>query len=109
MENPELLKFVSDNLKNNKFVNIQLKNLSLVIRNVPDQYKTQQMCDKAILENGGTLESAPDCYKINKCLIKLLIITLMYYNLSLIAISLKTCVIKLPILMILQFNCSCLL
>ena len=63
MENPELLKFVSDNLKNNKFVNIQLKSLSLVIRNVPDQYKTQQMCDKAILENGGTLESAPDCYK----------------------------------------------
>ena len=21
------------------------------------------MCDKAILENGGTLESVPDCYK----------------------------------------------
>ena len=23
----------------------------------------QQMCDKAVLENGGTLESFPDCYK----------------------------------------------
>ena len=24
---------------------------------------TQEMCDIAVLENGGTLESAPDCYK----------------------------------------------
>ena len=24
---------------------------------------TQQMCDKAILENGGTLKSVPDCCK----------------------------------------------
>ena len=30
---------------------------------VPDQYKTQQMCGKAILENGGILESVSDCYK----------------------------------------------
>ena len=28
------------------------------------------MCDKAILENGETLESVPDSYKINKCVIK---------------------------------------
>ena len=28
------------------------------------------MCDKAILENGETLESVPDCYKINKCVMK---------------------------------------
>ena len=27
------------------------------------QYKTQQMWDKAILENGGTLKSVADCYK----------------------------------------------
>ena len=24
---------------------------------------TQHTCDKAILENNGTLKSAPDCYK----------------------------------------------
>ena len=29
----------------------------------PDQYKTEQMCGKAILENGGTLKSVPDCNK----------------------------------------------
>ena len=27
------------------------------------KYKTQQTCDKAILENGRTLKSVPDCYK----------------------------------------------
>ena len=33
------------------------------MRNVPDQYKTQQMHEKVILENCGTLKSVPDCYK----------------------------------------------
>ena len=36
------------------------------------------MYDKTILENGGTLKSVPDCYKIKKCVIKHLIVTLMY-------------------------------
>ena len=27
------------------------------------RYKTQEMCDKAILENAGTLKSVPSCYK----------------------------------------------
>ena len=40
-----------------------VKKLSYLLRYVPDQYKTQQMCYKAILENGGTLESVPDCCK----------------------------------------------
>ena len=35
------------------------------------------MCDKAILENGGTLKPVPNCYKIKKCVIKQLMITLM--------------------------------
>ena len=34
--------------------------LPYLLRYVPDQYKTQQMCDKAVLENGGTLNSVPD-------------------------------------------------
>ena len=34
-----------------------------MIRYVPDRHTTQQICDKAIFENGGTLKSAPDCYK----------------------------------------------
>ena len=42
---------------------MQLKILSFLIRYVPDKYRTQQMWDKAILENSGTLKSVPDCYK----------------------------------------------
>ena len=40
-----------------------VKKLPFVIRYVPDRYTTQQICDKAIFENGGTLKSVPDCYK----------------------------------------------
>ena len=38
------------------------KKLPFLIRYVPDQHKTQQICDKAILENGGTLKSVPVYY-----------------------------------------------
>ena len=31
-----------------------LKTVPYPLRYVPDQYKTQQMCDKATLENGRT-------------------------------------------------------
>ena len=30
-----------------------VKNLPFVIMSVSDQYRTQEMCDKVILENGG--------------------------------------------------------
>ena len=42
---------------------MQLQKLPYLLRYVTDQYKTHQICDKAILENGGTLKSFPDCYK----------------------------------------------
>ena len=32
------------------------------VKTVPNLYNTQQICGKAILENGGTLESVSDCY-----------------------------------------------
>ena len=37
-------------LKVGKFVSMLLNELLFVIRYIPDQYKTQQMCDKVILE-----------------------------------------------------------
>ena len=40
-----------------------VKILPFVIRYVPDRYKAQQICDKAIVENGGTLEPVLDCCK----------------------------------------------
>ena len=51
---------------------------SIKICSWSDQYKTPQMCDKGILENGGRLKSVLDCYEIKKCVIKQLIITLMH-------------------------------
>ena len=40
-----------------------VKKLPYLSRYVPDRYKTQQMCVKALLENCGTLNSVPDYYK----------------------------------------------
>ena len=62
MRNPEMLKLVPDHLKTKKICNHAVKKLPFVIRYVSDWYKTQ-MSNEAILENGGTKESVPDCYK----------------------------------------------
>ena len=40
-----------------------LKLKKIVSIYVPDKYKTQQMCDKTILENAGTSKYVPDCCK----------------------------------------------
>ena len=40
-----------------------VKKLPFVIRYDPDQYKTKKMCNRAILENGGMLESVSNRYK----------------------------------------------
>ena len=38
-----------------------VKNLLLLIRYVTDKYRTQQTCDKAMLENGWTSKCVSDC------------------------------------------------
>ena len=58
-----MLKIVDDNLKTKKISKHVIRKLPYLYWYVPDQYKPQQMCDKAILENGGTLNSVFDCYK----------------------------------------------
>ena len=35
-----------------------------------DHYKTQQMCDISVLENGGTLKSVSECCKNYKLCVK---------------------------------------
>ena len=66
-----------------------VEELSYLLIYVPYQYRTQQMCEKAFFENGGTLNSVPDYYKVNKCVIKQLIIFLVPKNLFLNATILK--------------------
>ena len=41
MKNPELLKFIPDNLKTKKMCKHVAEKLPFLIRNVSDQYKTQ--------------------------------------------------------------------
>ena len=43
-----------------------LKKSPCLLTYIPDQYKSQQMCDKAILEIGETLKSVTDCDKNKK-------------------------------------------
>ena len=47
-----------------------VKKLPYLLRYVSDQYETQQICDKAILENGETLEYILGCFKSQVICIK---------------------------------------
>ena len=49
--------------KTKKICKHSVKKSPFLLRYVIDQYKTQQMSGKAILENGVTLKSVPYCYK----------------------------------------------
>ena len=50
-----------------------VKKLPFVIMYVPERYKTQEMCDKAVLENGRMLKLIPiTVTRIKKCVMKLL-------------------------------------
>ena len=51
-----MLKFVPDHLKT-KMCKQAVKKLPYLLRYVPDQYKAQQIIDKAILENCGTFKA----------------------------------------------------
>ena len=55
IKNPEMLRFVLEYLKTKKMCKHVVKTFLFVIRYASDRYKTQEICDKAILENGGTL------------------------------------------------------
>ena len=56
-----MLKFVPDNLKTNNMHRHAGKKLPYLSRYFPDQYKSHQVCHKAILENIGTLNCLPHC------------------------------------------------
>ena len=55
-----MLKLVPDHLKTKNMCKNAVKNLPFVIMYVSDRQKTQEMCDKIILENDGMLRFIPD-------------------------------------------------
>ena len=52
-----------DHLNTTKICKRAVKKVPYLLRYISDQYKTQKMCDKTILENGGIWKCFPDCYK----------------------------------------------
>ena len=50
--------------------NYAVKNLRFTIKYVPEQYKTKNMSNRAFLENSGMLKSVPNWYKTQEMCIK---------------------------------------
>ena len=61
---------------------------------VPEYFKIQEMCDKAVDIYPSATQFVPECFKLKKCVIKLLILVLLYFILFLIDIRLGKCVTK---------------
>ena len=61
-----MLRFISDPLKTKNMCKDAIEKLPLVIKYVSYQYKTQESCDKAILENGWMLH-----FMLQNCVVKL--------------------------------------
>ena len=77
MKNGRMLQFTPDYLKTKTMWKNAVKKLLFLIRYIPDNYKIQQMCDKAVLENGGTLSLFLTATKFNNYGISVLTIILM--------------------------------
>ena len=63
MKNLETLRFAPDYLEVKKMCKHAVRNLTYLIKYASDKCKTQQTCDRAILENGEILKFVFDCYK----------------------------------------------
>ena len=66
-----------------------VKKLRFVIMYVPDRYNNQEICNKVIIGIDGLLRFVLERYNNQKCVITLLIIMRMHYNLFPISIRLK--------------------
>ena len=75
---------------------------------ISDDFNSPKIRVGAIKKNPKMLKFVPDYLKTKtmykKCVIKLLIITLMHYDLSMIVVRHKNCVIKLSIFILPQYN-----
>ena len=66
MKNLEMLRFVLDRLKTKMMCKHAVKQLAFVTIYVPGWYKTQEMYDRVILENGETLMFVPNYHNNQK-------------------------------------------
>ena len=59
----ETLEFLPDHLETKKMRKHAVNKLLFLIKDVPDQNKTQHICYKVVLKNAGKLVFISDCYK----------------------------------------------
>ena len=57
---------------------LHFEKLPYLLRYVPDNYKTQQMCNN--IKNGGTLKSVSDCYKNQEFFFYIYIYNLQFFE-----------------------------
>ena len=62
-----------------------------MLRRIPDYYKNPNMCYKDLGNSSHAMQFVADCYKTQKCVIKLLVLILLQQNLFQINIRLKIC------------------
>ena len=77
------IKLVLECYKIQKMCNKAVNYCFFLFYSVVDRYKTQEMCDKAVDNYAHALKFFSDQYNTQKCVMKLLIIFLLQYNLFL--------------------------
>ena len=55
-----MLRFVIDHLKTERMCNNAVKKLPFLIKYIPNQYNTNKICDKNIVEKSGLSGFIPD-------------------------------------------------
>ena len=65
----------------------------ITLKSVPNCYKNYEMCNKAVNNYPQLLEFLPECYKTQK-MVNLLILILLQLNIFLNTIRLNKCVLK---------------
>ena len=91
-----MLRFVSD--KNKKIFYKANYSYSHVSEYVTDYFKAQKMCSKVVDAYPFAIQFFVSARRLTKCVMKLLILALIYLILVLIDMRLKKCVIKLLML-----------
>ena len=80
IKDPEMLRLVPYHPKIKKMCKHAVKKLPFAMKYIPDQCKTQGMCDNIIIENGEILMFFPDCQKDKICRVMLMIILKKCYH-----------------------------
>ena len=77
-----MLKLVPNHFKNQEICEKAVKNLFYAFSYVLDQYKTKQTCESVVLKDPEKLQFVPNQYKTQEMCVKFLIVALIYWKMS---------------------------